>query len=166
MIKNIIKTFLIILTLQQSLYAREINLNNLIDRAKESDKHLLVWLHKTDCGYCESMKEFTLQNDTIKLFTDKNFLYVHINVYDKDKVTYKKFVGSGREFAKNIGYDFYPSSLFFDDNRDIVFTEVGYIDNSRTPNEKRFFSILNYIESKSYKKMDFEDYIFEIQEEL
>ncbi len=166
MIKNIIKTSLIILTLQLTLYAREININNIISSAQKTDKHLLIWFHKTDCGYCESMKEFTLQNDTIKSFMDENFIFEHINVYEKDRVTYKNFSGNGREFAKKVGYDFYPTTLFFDENREMIFAEVGYIDNSGMPNEKRFFSILNFISSKSYKKMDYEDYIFDIGEEL
>jgi len=166
MITNIIKTFLIILIFQISLQAREININRIINDASKSGKHLFVWLHKTDCGYCESMKEFTLQNDTVKSFIDKNFIFVHINVWEKDRVIYKGFDGNGREFAKSVGYDFYPSSLFFDNDSNIVYAEVGYRDNSKTPNEKRFYSILNFIESNSYKKMDFEDYEFDIQEEL
>ncbi len=166
MFKLILKSFLIILTLQFTLQAREINLNTIIDTATKTDKHLFVWLHKTDCGYCENMKEFTLQNDTIKAFIDKNFIYVHINVYEKDSVIYKNFQGNGREFAKKIGYDFYPTSLFFNEKKDLILPEVGYIDNEIKSNEQRFFTILNYISSKSYKKMDYEDYVFDIQEEL
>ena len=166
MIKNIIKTFLIVLIVQISLQAKEININQIINDAKDSNKHLFVWLHKTDCGYCESMKEFTLQNNIIKSFIDKHFIFMHINVMEKNKITYNGFSGDGRAFAKEVGYDFYPSSLFFDNNSSIVYAEVGYRDNSKLPNEKRFYSILNFIESDSYKKMDYEDYQFNIQEEL
>jgi len=166
MIQTVIKAFLIILILQLSLHSREINIDKIVHTAKNTQKHLLVWLHKTDCGYCESMKEFTLENDTIKSFLDKNFVFVHINVWEKDRVIYKDFDGDGRNFAKKVGYDFYPSSLFFDDNANIVYAEVGYRDNKTTPNEKRFFTILNFIKSKSYKNMDYEDYAFDIKEEL
>jgi len=166
MIKNIIKTFLIILIFQISLQARQININKSVNDAKKNDKHLFVWLHKTDCGYCESMKEFTLQNETIKSFIDKHFIFIHINVREKDKIIYNDFEGDGRAFAQKIRYDFYPSSIFFDDNGSIVYAEVGYRDNSKLPNEKRFYRILNFIESNSYKKMDYEDYEFDIQEEL
>ncbi|MEA3229051.1 MAG: thioredoxin family protein [Campylobacterota bacterium] len=166
MFQLIFKAFFLILTLQLTLQAREINLDNLIQTAKKSNKHLFLFLHKTDCGYCDSMIEFTLQNDTIKAFTDKSFIYEHINVYDKDHIRYKDFSGDGRQFAKSIGYDFYPTTLFFDNKSDIVFIEVGYRDNKLLPNENRFYRILNYIDSKSYKKMDYEDYEFKIEEEL
>ena len=164
--KIVIKTFLIILILQLSLQAREININEIVKSATKSNKHLFVWLHKTDCGYCESMREFTLENDIVKLFIEKNFIFVHINVWEKDKVIYKDSITNGRDFAKNIGYDFYPTSLFFDDNAEMIYAEVGYKDNEASPNEKRFLTILNYINSKSYKTMDYEDYEFDIQEEL
>lgn len=164
--KTVIKTFLIILTLQLALHAREININTLVNSAKASNKHLFIFMHKTDCGYCESMIEFTLQNETIKAFTDKYFVYEHINVYDKDIVTYRDFKGSGREFAKEIGYDFYPTTLFFDDNAKMIYEEFGYIDNEKMPNEKRFLRILNFVASKSYKTMEYEEYMFDVKEEL
>ncbi len=166
MFKILIKTFLIILTLQITLQARQININNLINNASNDNKYLIVWLHKTDCGYCESMKEFTLENETIELLMSKKFIYEHINVYEDDTIHYNNFMGTGREFAKKIGYDFYPTTLFFDSKANIILSEVGYIDNEKKPNEKRFFSILNFIVSKAYLKMDFEDYSFDILEEL
>ena len=166
MIKIVIKAFLISLVLQLSLHSKEININQIINSTKTSQKHLFVWLHKTDCGYCESMREFTLENEIIKSFIDKHFIFVHINVSENDSVIYKDFHGSGRNFAKRIDYDFYPTSLFFDNNAEIIYGEIGYRDNKITPNENRFFSILNFIKSKAYKSMDYEDYAFDTKEEL
>ena len=166
MYKTVIKVFLLILTLQLTLDARVINIDNIITTAKKSDKHLFIWLHKTDCGYCENMREFTLENETIKAFIDKNFIFIHINVYEKDSVKYQDFRGNGLEFAKEIGYNFYPSSLFFNDEGDMVLSEVGFIDKDKEPNEERFYKILNFINSKSYEKMNISDYNFKINKEL
>lgn len=166
MYKIVIKVFLIILALQLTLQARVINIDNIINSAKKSDKHLFVWLHKTDCGYCENMREFTLENETIAAFIDKNFIFVHINVYEKDSVKYQDFRGNGLEFAKDIGYNFYPSSLFFNDEGDMVLSEVGFIDKDKEPNEERFYKILNFIKSKSYENMNISEYKFKIKEEL
>jgi len=149
-----------------SLQAREINIDKLIDTATSSNKHLFIFLHKTDCGYCVRMIDFTLNDDVIKELIEKYFVYEHINIRDTDVVTYKDFKGNGREFAKHVGYDFYPSFLFFDENKEIIFGETGYIDSNIVPNEKRFHRILNYIESQSYKEKDYDHYIFDIEEEL
>ena len=166
MTKTIIRTFLIILTLQLTLQARIINIGTIISEAKKMDKHLFVWLHKTDCGYCENMREFTLENEIVKSFIDENFIFVHINVYEKDSIKYKDFRGNGREFAKEIGYDFYPTSLFFDNMGEMIFTEVGFIDSNKKPNEKRFYKILNYIQSNSYEKIDYDNYKFNFKKEF
>jgi thioredoxin-related protein len=150
MLKSLSKIFLFILIAQNLLFAREINIDSLIKEAAVSSKHLFVWLHKTDCGYCDSMKEFTLDDDTVKDFVDKRFVFLHINIYEKDSVYYKDFKGDGRSFAKLVGYNFYPTSLFFNDKGKLIYAAPGYQD------EKIFFTILNYIDSKSYEKMEFE----------
>lgn len=164
--KIVLKVFLLILTLQLTLGARVINIDNIISSAKKSDKHLFVWLHKTDCGYCENMREFTLENEIIADFIEKNFIFVHINVYEKDSVKYQDFRGNGLEFAKEIGYNFYPSSLFFNSEGDMILAEVGFVDSDKQSNEERFYKILNFIKSKSYEKMNISDYKFKLKEEL
>jgi thioredoxin-related protein len=166
MLKSLSKIFLFILIAQNLLFAREINIDSLIKEAAVSSKHLFVWLHKTDCGYCENMREFTLENEIVKSFIDKNFIFVHINVYEKDSVKYKDFKGNGLEFAKDIGYNFYPASLFFNDEGEMIFAEVGFIDSNKNPNEKRFYKILNYIKSNSYENTEYSDYKYKFKEEF
>ena len=149
-----------------SLDAREINLDKLIHKASLSHKHLFVFLHKTHCGYCESMKEFTLQNSIVQSFIQKHFIYEHINIKKNDSVTYQDFHGSAKEFAIDIGYNFYPTSLFFDDKGEVILAEVGYRDSVAEPNEKRFYKILHFIQSEAYKTMDMSEYKFEIDKEF
>lgn len=149
---NIISIFLIAALLQMSLHAGDINLDKLINTANKEKKHLFVWLHKTDCGYCERMKEFTLDNDIIKNIIKVDFIFTHINVYENKMVKYKHFIGSAKEFAIDTGCDFYPTSLFFDEDGELIHEAVGYKDGTS------FKKILKYVSSKSYKEMDFYDY--------
>jgi len=135
-----------------SLSARDIDLNRLaLDSAKQK-KILLVWLHKTDCGYCEAMNEFTLNEDKIAALLKSSFSLVDINIHDDNIVAYKDFTGSGREFAKRVGYDFYPSSLFIDDKAEIIFAAPGYVE------EKDFFKMLDYVKSGAYRTMNYDTY--------
>ena len=150
MFKQIIIVGFILFSL--NLNAKEINLNNTIKEASLHNKKLFLFIHTTDCGYCESMLEFTLDDDNIKTKLKNNFVYEHINVKKNDIVIFQDFKGSSLEFAKAIGYDLYPSSLFFDKNRNLILAIPGYQD------EKRFNHILNFIISKSYLKMNFHQY--------
>ncbi|WP_373073499.1 thioredoxin fold domain-containing protein [Sulfurimonas sp.] len=143
---QIFRYTLIVSLLQLSLHAGDINLDKLINTANKEKKHLLVWLHKTDCGYCERMKEFTINDDDIKSIIKQKFIFADINVYKKKNVKYKDFIGSAKEFAIYMGNDFYPTSLFFDEEGEVVEETVGYVD------ETAFKKILEYISSKSYKE--------------
>lgn len=163
---HMIKIFLLLFILQFTLHARDINIDEIINSANKTQKHLFIWLHKTDCGYCENMREFTLENEIISSFVKKNFVYVHINVYEKDTITYQDFKGNGRAFAQELGYDFYPTALFFDKESEVIYAEVGFIDSAKTPNEERFYKILNFVKSKNYENMDYDDYKFDVKKDF
>ena len=143
---------LLCLSLSSALSARDININNLAAEAAKQNKHLLIWLHKTDCGYCESMREFTLEDENIAAVLKKAFLFVHININEKDDVTFKTFKGDGKAFAKKVGYNFYPSSLFFDAKADLIFAAAGYIE------ENDFLMMLTYVDSGAYRTMKYDIY--------
>jgi thioredoxin-related protein len=152
MLKIIAKAFFLISLLHTFATAREINLDEFAKTALKMNKHLFVFLHKTDCGYCESMIEFTLDDDRVKSLLEKKFIFVHMNIREKDHITYKKFEGNARAFAKEVGYDFYPTSIFFDDKNEIVYAAPGYQD------EERFYAILNYVDTESYKRIGFKTF--------
>lgn len=83
---------------------------------------------------------------------EKYFVFVDINISDNDSVTYQSFKGNGHDFAKHVGYNFYPSSLFIDEKNEIVFAAPGRQD------ENDFYIMLNYVKSKSYKTMDLQSF--------
>ncbi|OQX57776.1 MAG: hypothetical protein B5M52_06730 [Helicobacteraceae bacterium 4484_230] len=146
------KAFFLAALLQTFVTAGEINLDIFAKTALKTNRHLFVFLHKTDCGYCESMIEFTLDDDRVKPLVKKKFVFAHINIRENDRVVYKGFEGSARAFAKEIGYDFYPTSIFFDGKNEIVYAAPGYQD------EDRFYAILNYVDTKAYERIDFETF--------
>lgn len=110
------------------LFARDIDINKKLQQLDGTKKYLYVYLHRVGCGYCSSMDEFTLDDDLVKEYIAKKFLFVQINVSYDDTVYFKDFKGSSKEFAKYIGFNFYPSSLFFDKKGEMVEAKAGYID--------------------------------------
>ena len=120
--------------------------------AKKEHKHVMLFLHKSYCGYCESMS-FLLEEDNVSKSIEKNFILLDINRDEDDEtVSYQGFKGTNREFLKELGIDFYPAMVFIDGNNKIIFNVSGY----RTA--KKIISILNYVSSKSYKKMSLEEF--------
>jgi thioredoxin-related protein len=144
--------FVLLFSLFVTVNAKEINLDTLASNAAKAKKHLLVWLHKTDCGYCEAMQEFTLEEPSISKALKHDFILLPINVYDSDTITYKQFNGSAKAFAKSIGYNFYPSSIFLDGSAQIVFAAPGFIE------EKDFAVMLQYVSSRAYTTLSYDAY--------
>jgi len=110
-------------------------------------------MHKPNCGHCSHMIKFTLQDDEIAKEINSKFIYVDLFTGDEGDVVYKDFRGSRRDFAKHIGYDFYPTSLFIDEHSKIVNVTPG-------AREQDFFiDVLNYVSTKQYLTMEFETYL-------
>ncbi|MCK4441196.1 MAG: thioredoxin fold domain-containing protein [Sulfurovaceae bacterium] len=120
--------------------------------ANKTKKHLMLFLHKDNCGYCEKML-FQLEESEINKAIKKDFILLEINRDDDETIAYQDFNGTNRQFLKALGVDFYPTMVFIDGYRDkIIYNVVGYRDSNKT------ISILKYISSKSYKKITLEEF--------
>lgn len=150
--KTVASLFLFIIAFNLSLFARNIDIDAIVKKSVETNKHLFIFLHRTDCGYCESMLTFTLDDEPVKDLILKDFVYLHINILEDDSIKYKEFQGNGRDFAKHVGYNIYPSSLFLNSANEMIFAVPGYQD------KEQFLQILKYVNSGAYKKMDFKTF--------
>jgi len=129
-------------------FANDVNLDKLVVEAKKTNKHILVFLHTTGCPYCERMIEFTFDDDDVSEKIKKDFIFVDMNVKDEGLVSFDNFKVSKLKFAKKIGYPMYPTCLFFDQNGELVYDEVGYRD------EEKFLKTLNLVSTKAYNDID------------
>jgi len=152
MFKYIIKLFFSFLVLQTSLFSQDINIDKIVQQANKSDKNVIIYLHRIGCSYCNTMGEFTLDDDDVIDYIDQNFKLVHINVSLEDTITFHGKVTGGICFAKDIGYNFYPSTIFLDESANVKYSTVGY------RNEVEFLHILKYVHTGTYKNMDLKKY--------
>lgn len=150
MLKLITLPLLYILLNQTQVIAKDINIDTIVETAKRSGKNTFIFLHTTDCGYCDSMIEFTFDDDKVHALIEKEFIMIDININHKDKVIYKDFHGLARDFAKHIGYNYYPSTVFIDEHKKIIYGQIGLEE------EDDFLITLKYINTESYKTMDIE----------
>lgn len=148
---KIVKFLFLLISLQILSYSAEINLDKLIDKATKEHKHVFVYLHWKDCVYCQEMSMFTLDTESVQQAIKKDFTYVDIETSKNDRVIYKDFKGTGKEFTKYIGFGF-PVSLFYDKDKSVAGLFPGIYG------EDEFLVMLKYIKSNGYKKMEFEAY--------
>ena len=143
--KRLVLVFLSIVSIN---FADNINFDNLVLDAKKTNKHILVFLHITGCSYCLKMKEWTFDDNKVIKAIKKDFIFVDINVRDKGFVSFDNIKVSKLKFAKKMGYSMYPSCLFFDQNGELVYDEVGYRD------ESEFLKTLKEVNTKSYNDIE------------
>jgi len=152
MLHYITKTLFILTLLHATLLAQTINIDKIVQTAQQSNKSVILYFHRIGCSYCNSMQEFTLDDDDVKEYIKKNYTLIKINVSIKDTITYKGKVSAGLCLAKRVNYNFYPSTLFLDYKGNIAYATVGY------KNESDFMVILKYYKSGSYKKQTLKEY--------
>jgi len=154
MIKSLVILFIFMTTSFVGLYAstssNDINIDILSQKAEKEHKHLLLFFHKFGCGFCEKMTDFTLDDDTIEKMIDKHFIFVDIGIDDEGRVVHTNFKGSKHDYAKSLEISFYPTVGFVDGNNSIIYGVIGY------RGIESFLKALKYIETKSYKVMDFD----------
>ena len=149
---SMIKLLFIFVSVAIISYASNIDIDMIYGNAKKENKHVFIFLHKPCCSFCENMIELTLADEKINQKIKKSFIFVDINVVDSGEVVFDEFKGSKREFAKELGFDFYPSSVFIGEDKEIVYGQAGYKD------EDQFLNTLCFIQSHAYEKMGIDEY--------
>ncbi len=147
-----IKILFILVSIFAISAADDIDIDATFGEAKRSHKHVMIFLHKPNCSYCETMTLFTLPDEDVEQTIKKDFIFVDIDIGTPGEVAFKDFKGTKREFAIFLGYDFYPTTVFVDQDSEIVYRQPGYKD------EDEFLNILRFIQSRSYEDMGIEDF--------
>ena len=127
----------------------DINLDSIF--TEKSNKPILFFFHKDNCSFCEKMV-FEFEDKNISNILKSKFIFLDINRDDDDTILYKGKEKSNREFIKSIGIDFFPTTIFMDNNQTIIYSIVGY------RNGNIIKDILLYISTGTYKDKTFEEF--------
>ncbi len=120
--------------------------------AADANKHLILFMSLNGCPYCTKMLDEVFEGD--KKFIQKHFDSVAINIKgarevtldDSGEITEKQFAGKMRVL-------FTPTILFLDGNAKPIYRINGLW------NAKMFHAALEFVQSKSYKKMSLPSFV-------
>jgi thioredoxin-related protein len=152
---NLIKIFILTVSLHLISYAELINIDNIANEAKKQNKQLLIFFHMTRCGSCKKMIKNSIENLEIRKQISKDFIYIDMNINNDDIIVYKNFKGSIHNFARSFDIHLYPSTIFIGLDNEVKYHLVGYRD------KEVFSTIIEYVSTKSYETMDLELFINE-----
>ncbi|WP_026802922.1 thioredoxin family protein [Aliarcobacter lanthieri] len=129
-----------------------------IEEAKDSNKHFIIFLDFEGCPYCEKMlKENFIEDNQTSKFIKENFDVIELNVKGSKEITWiDGDVLAEKELTEKLKIQYSPTVLIFGENKEIVARVNGY----RNPVD--FQNILEYVQTKSYNKIDLTTYLSKI----
>lgn len=156
MLKNILKPLLLLLFFSNA-HSAEIDIDKLLQDAKNQNKHIMLFHHIPGCSYCERMLEENFKDQNLLKVINKNFIHVDIYTADKSMIKFKDFRGTHKEFSEHMGAVAYPATIFINTNKEVTHRAIGY------RNIDEHFADITYISTKSYKTMNLESYIEKLE---
>jgi thioredoxin-related protein len=124
-----------------------------VDKAKAQNKHVIVNVYTTWCGYCRMMDKQTFGNAEVAAHLRENFVLAKVNGESSSKVHWQGQEMTEREFARAVGVTGFPATYFLKPNAEMLGGVSGYI---RTP---EFMVYAKYVSTKWYEKGKIQQYV-------
>jgi thioredoxin-related protein len=112
-----------------------------VEIGKTGDKKVILHFYADWCHYCKEMKKKTFSKKSVFTYINEHFVPIRVN-RDKEKEVGRKYPTRGL-----------PSTWFFKENGEKITELPGYVAHDT------FLNILKYIESDSFDKMDFVEFM-------
>ena len=124
-----------------------------VEEARKRGRHVLVFIHLDECPYCARMLRESFRRGENKLFLQRHFDVVAVNVRGSLEVTWvdgAKY--SERTLTRHLKVFGTPTLVFLGTEGKVALTLTGY----RDPGALRI--ALEYVSSNSYRKQSLSEY--------
>src|SRR5690349_2954847 len=98
-----------------------------IAKAQKENKHLIVDVYTSWCGWCKVMDRQTYGNADVAAYLNEHFVMAKVNGESAATLNWQGKALTEREFAKAVGVTGYPSTFFMKPNADLLGGVPGYI---------------------------------------
>ncbi len=127
-----------------------------VEEAKESNKHLMLYMHLTGCPYCYKMVEEGFKNNANTQIIKDNFDVVAINIRGNKEVALNEDLTMTEEEVRNhFKVNFTPTIVFLDQNNKLVYKVNGY------RSVENFKHILNFVKNHAYQNTTLAEFIWQ-----
>jgi thioredoxin-related protein len=124
-----------------------------VDQAKKENKHMIVDVYTTWCGWCKVMDRQTYGNAEVANYLTENFVLAKVNGESSAEMHWKGKVITERAFARSVGVTGFPTTYFLKPDADIIGGAPGFIPPDN------FIIYAKYVSTKWYEKGSPQDYL-------
>lgn len=115
---------------------------------EKGHKKIFLSFYADWCTFCAKMEKETLKNPGVVKFLNENFICIRVNTEKEENIARKYFVRG------------LPMTWFLEPNGDKISSLPGYLP------PEMFMQILRFIQTESYKKMTFKEYVGSLEKAL
>ena len=123
------------------------------EKAKKENKHVIVDVYTTWCGWCKVMDKQTYGNAEVATYLTENFVLAKVNGESSAELHYKGKTMTERQFARSVGVTGFPSTFFLKPDAEIIGGAPGFIGPDN------FIIYAKYVSTKWYEKGTPQEYL-------
>jgi len=124
-----------------------------VEKAAKQNKHLIVDIYTSWCGWCKVMDRETYGNPEVAAYLTDNFVLAKVNGESPNKLRWKGEELSERQFARKVGVTGYPATYFMKPDAELLGGVPGFIK----PPEFIIYS--KYVATRWYQRGKIQEYV-------
>lgn len=130
-----------------------------VQEAKESDKHVILFMTLKFCPYCTKMlNDNFIKGAKHQSYIQNNFDVIGINIKGAREVAINDDLSmTEKDYAAHLKVQYTPTIIFLNQNNEQVVRLNGY----RSP--ENFKLVLDFVKNKEYKKMSLTSYLEQVK---
>ncbi len=129
------------------------------EKAKKENKHMIVDVYTTWCGWCKVMDRQTYGNPAVASYLTENFILAKVNGESSAEIHWQGKVMTERAFARSVGVTGFPTTYFLKPDAGLIGGAPGYIPPDN------FIIYAKYVSTKWYEKGSPQDYLKATQQQ-
>lgn len=120
--------------------------------SKKKPKKYFVDVYTDWCGWCKVMDKKTFSDAKVAEYANKKYYAIKLNAESANPVTYQGKTITERELAAAWGVTGYPTTMFLDEQTNLITAVPGYLDLPT------FDKIVRYFGEVDYKKVSIQEF--------
>lgn len=124
-----------------------------MDQSAKENKKILVDVYTDWCGWCKKMDKEVYTDAKVVALLNEKFVVVKLNAESSSKLSYNGKEFTEQEFARALGIDGYPTTVFFEPDSKPITRIPGYVE------AKTLAKVLSYIGDNHYKTISYQDFL-------